>query len=128
MEPPQRTIQGDLLLNFQPGIRYCIAIASSRAPQAVLQVQAVGALHFVHVQLHTQTRLLGQVNETILDLERLLGQALTVLPDPVRVDGRDAPRRGSAHMGEHRQRDIEVVVGMRAPGQSKGLAHLRHTH
>ena len=128
MEPPQRTIQGDLLLNFQPGIRYCIAIASSRAPQAVLQVQAVGALHFVHVQLYPQTGLLGQVNETIPDLERLLRQALAVLPDAVRVDRGHAARGSGAHVGEHGQRNIEMVVGVRAPGQAEGLAHLRHTH
>ena len=29
----QRTIAGILLLNFQPGIRYCMAMASSRAPR-----------------------------------------------------------------------------------------------
>ena len=30
----QRTKQGRLLSNLQPGIRYCIAWASSRAPKA----------------------------------------------------------------------------------------------
>ena len=88
----------------------------------------MGLLHLHHVQLHTQAWLLGHLHVAAFDLQWLLGQALAVLPYPVRVNGGDLARRGCAHMREHGQRDVEVVVGMGAPGQAKRLAQLRHTH
>ena len=42
----------------------------------------------------------------------------------MRVNGGDFPRRGGADMGKHRQRNIEVIVGVRAPGQPPFVAHL----
>ena len=35
-----------------------------------------------------------------------------------------SPGRGGADVGEHRQRDVEVVVGVRAPGQPEVVAEL----
>src|SRR5580692_2932051 len=63
-----------------------------------------------------------------LDLQRLPGQGLAVLPDPVGVDRGDLARRRRADMGEHGERNIEVIVGMRAPGQAVVAAGLRHAH
>ena len=36
--------------------------------------------------------------------------------------------RGGGDVGEHRQRHVEVVVGVRAPGQSPCVAELRDAH
>ena len=47
------------------------------------------------------------------------GEPLAVLPDPVRVERRDLARGGGADLGEHRERDVEVVVRVRAPGQAE---------
>ena len=59
------------------------------------------------------------------DLERLFRQTfLILLPDPMRVQCGDLPRRGGSDMGEHGQRDIEMIVGVRAPGQPPFMAHL----
>ena len=65
---------------------------------------------------------------TAHDLQRLQGEALAVLPDPVGVDGGDFADRRSPHVREHGQRHIEVVVGMAAPGQPPVAAGLRHAH
>ena len=62
------------------------------------------------------------------DLERLLGDALAVLPDPVGVDGGDVARRRGGDVGEHRQRHVEVVVGVRTPRQAPRVAELRDAH
>ena len=70
----------------------------------------------------------GTSTQAALDLQRLLRQALAVLPDPVRVDRGDAPGRGGADVREHRERDVEVVVRVRAPGQAPVAAGLRHAH
>ncbi|RMW13823.1 hypothetical protein ALP03_00918 [Pseudomonas amygdali pv. tabaci] len=82
----------------------------------------------VHVQLDAQPRLLGHIDLTADNLQRGLGQALAVLPDPVGINRRDVARCRSGNVGEHRQRNIEMVVGMRAPGQTPFVAHLRHTY
>ena len=70
----------------------------------------------------------GTSHQAADDLQRLLRQALAVLPDPVRVDRGDAARRGGADVREHRQRDVEVVVRVRAPGQAPVAAGLRDAH
>ena len=94
----------------------------------MLQIELVGLLDFHHVQLHPQARLLRHLHMAAHDLQGVFGQALAVLPDPVGVDGRDAARCGGAHMGEHGQGHIKVVVGVRAPGQAPVAAGLRHAH
>lgn len=53
--------------------------------------------------------------------QRFTGKALAVLPDPVGVDCGDLARCRSRHLGEHRQRNVEVVVRMRTPGQPQSL-------
>ena len=70
----------------------------------------------------------GSATSPPRDLERLSGQALAVLPDPVRVDGGDPAGRRGGDVREHGQGNIEVVVGVRAPGQAPFAAHLRHAH
>ena len=63
-----------------------------------------------------------------LDFDRLTCQPLSVLPNPVRVDRGDLAGCSRGRMREHRERDIEVIVGVRAPGEAPIVAHLRHAH
>src|SRR6516225_781590 len=77
-----------------------------------------------HVDLHPETGPIGNGNHAAHNLQRLLRQALSVLPDPVRIDRGDLARRGRGDMREHRQRNVEMVVGMRSPGQAPLAAHL----
>ncbi|MNE32919.1 hypothetical protein D3C80_1265520 [compost metagenome] len=82
----------------------------------------------VFIQLHPKPRPRRHVHMPVDDAQWFAGQALAVLPDPVGVDRSDFTRRRSRHLGEHCQRDIEVVVGMRTPGQPPVVAHLRHPY
>jgi hypothetical protein len=69
------------------------------------------------------------LHQAVDDAQRLPGQALLpFLPDPVRVDRGDLARRGGGGVREHRQRHVEMVVRMRAPGQAELVAHLRDAH
>ena len=67
------------------------------------KVELVGFFHLGHVEFHTQAGLLGHLHVAAFNAQRLFGQALTVLPDPVGVDGGDLAWRGGADMGEHGQ-------------------------
>src|SRR5450830_1520185 len=89
-------------------------------------VQRVGGHDLLHVDLDAEARRRWHVDHAADDLERIAREALPVLPDPVRVDGSDVARRGGGNLREHRQRNVEVVVGMRTPGQAPFVAHLRH--
>lgn len=52
------------------------------------------------------------------NLQRILGQAtIALLPNPVGIDSGRITRCRRAHMGKHRQRDIEMVIRMAAPCQ-----------
>ena len=58
---------------------------------------------------------------------------IALLPNPVGIDSGRITRRRRAHMGKHRQRDIEMVISkMAAPGQSpsrrKAAPRRRHLH
>jgi hypothetical protein len=46
----------------------------------------------------------------------------------VRVQGGDLAGRGRTDVGDHRQRDVEVVVGVRTPGQAEVVAELGDAH
>jgi hypothetical protein len=83
----------------------------------------------VHVRLDAQARPLRHGDLAADDLQRLARQALAAfLPDPVGVDGRDLARRRRRAVGEHRQRHVEVVVRVRAPGQAPVGAELGQAH
>src|SRR5690606_29343550 len=63
--------------------------------QPVLHVQPVRGLDPLLVDLDAQPRSVRQRDPPVLDAQRIAGEALAVLPDPVRVDGGDlAGRRG----------------------------------
>src|SRR5215475_7199548 len=73
IEPPA----GDQVL-------HCLGVIA--CAQGVLLVEPMGRLDLRHVDLHSETGPIGNSNHAARDLQRLLGQALSVLPDPVRVD------------------------------------------
>jgi hypothetical protein len=79
----RRTRQGRFGSNVQPGIRCCIATASSRA-QPVLAIQRVRPFDLRHVELDAEPRPGRQPDDAAVDAQRILRQALPVLPDPVR--------------------------------------------
>src|SRR5215510_668131 len=53
--------------------------------ERVLLVEAMRRLDLRHVDLHPETGPIRNGDQAALDLQRLPGQALAVLPDPVRV-------------------------------------------
>src|SRR3712207_8366644 len=57
--------------------------------QAVLEVELVRGGHGVPVELDAQAGCGGDGDRAVADLQRLAGQRLPVLPDPVRVQGGD---------------------------------------
>ncbi len=80
------------------------------------------------VDLDAQAGLLRDRDLASLDEQRLLGEALAFLPDPVGVHRGDVAGRGGADVREHRERDVEVVVRMRSPGEAAFLTDLRDLH
>src|SRR6478736_8411217 len=54
--------------------------------QPLTEVELVGLVDFVHVELDAQSRPLRDLDMAALDLQRRSRQALPVLPDPVGVD------------------------------------------
>ena len=98
-------------------------------PEAVVLVKLVGRFERGHVDLDAEAGAVGYRRSCPPTIcSGSLRQLLAVLPDPVGVDRGDLARRGRRHMREHRQRDVEMVVGMRAPGQAVVAAGLRHAH
>jgi len=73
------------------------------------------------IDLDTEPGRCGTCNQTC-STSAAHGQSLAVLPDPMRVDRVTRPGAAPRHVREHRQRDVEVIVGMRAPtsGPSRG--------
>ena len=78
--------------------------------QSVDQIKLMRLVYRVHVKVHTETGLLWQCNLAIHNFQRIFGQALAVLPNPVGVYGRDPARCGGCDLREHGQRYIKVVV------------------
>lgn len=98
-------------------------------PQTVFLIQLMGLHDLIHIQLNPQPRRRRHLHHATFDLKRLLSKTLiTFLPYPVGVDSSDRARRSGGDVREHRQRDIEVVVGVRTSGQAKLMAHLRHAN
>jgi len=73
-------------------------------------VELVGLLQLAGVDLNAQTRALRHMQPPALDGQGLLGEPLSILPNPVRIDCSHFARRGRSDMGEHRQGYIEMVV------------------
>ena len=86
--------------------------------QRMFQVQLVGGLHLVAVDLDAETGRVGDGDLAADDLRRLLGQPLqALLPDPVGVQGVVLPRCRRTAVRHHRQRDVEEGTrGLRCVG------------
>ena len=96
--------------------------------QAHRLVSFVRLLDFGHVDFEAEAGFVRYANETPLNFVRRFGEALAILPDPVGVDRRYLAWRGGTNVGEHGERNIKVVVRMRAPGEAEHFAQLRDTH
>lgn len=59
-------------------------------------VQFVRLGHGVHVDIYAQAMLGRHLDVAAFNFQRFLGQTLTVLPDPVRVDGGDVSGAAAA--------------------------------
>ena len=85
-----------LVVEFPVGNQVLLGHAVIACTQPVLQVQRVSLAEFIHVEFDTQPGPRGNFYLAAHDLRGMAGEALTVLPDPVSIDGRDpagAPRR-----------------------------------
>ena len=104
-----------------------MAAASSRAPAHSAR-KAGAPLPLSPCRARCRGRAVRALQLAVLDLQRLFGEPLAVLPDPVRVDCGDLAGRGRRHVREHGERNIEMVVRVRSPGQPPVAAELRHAH
>src|SRR3984885_14299500 len=86
----------------------------------------MGGLEPLHVDLYAEPGTPRKLGRSIHDRERVPGQTLAVLPDPMSIDSGYVSRSSRRHMSKHGQRDVEVVVGMRSPGKAPVAAELRH--
>src|SRR3974390_2157890 len=82
-------------------------------------------IELLEIELYSQSGPLRHSDLTRDDPEWLFCQPLSVLPNPMGVDRRDAAGSGGSDLREHGQRDVEVIVGMRPPGEPKFPAQLR---
>src|SRR5581483_10738354 len=96
--------------------------------ERLVDIEIVGALDGIEVQLNAEAGALGQSNVAVSDLERIACEMLPVLPDPVGIDGGDVAGRGGGGVRHHGERDVEMVVGVRAPGESVVATGLRYAH
>lgn len=79
----------------------------------------MGPLHRAHIHLYPQARGVGDLDAPVFELQGCLSEVLAVLPDVVGVDGGDLPRRGGSALDKGGQGDVEVVIGVDAPGQAQ---------
>src|SRR5690349_10937309 len=86
--------------------------------ETLLAVERMRGIDRGHVELDTEPGRGRHLHLAVDDLERPSGQRLAVLPDPVRIDRGDAAGRRGGDVREHRERDVEVVVRVRAPRQA----------
>ena len=92
-------------------------------------ITLVGLFDFFHVHFDSKARRCGDGDGSVDNFQRLFRQALAVLPNPVRINSGNFSRRGGGDMREHRERNIEVIVRVRTPGEPAPIAaELRHAH
>src|SRR5665213_970794 len=91
-------------------------------------VEGVGLLDLLHVDLDAAAWFIRHCEFAVEDAEGVLRYALTVLPDPVGIDCCDFAGRGRGYVGEHGERNVEMIVGVRTPGQAPFFADLRDAH
>ena len=80
--------------------------------QTLFEVKLMRALERIDVELDAESWLLRNLDLAILDLERIFGELLAFLPNPVGVNGGDFPRSCSSAMRKHRQGDVKMIVGV----------------
>src|SRR6185369_7822979 len=103
-----------------------VSVIAAAEPDGL--VETMRLFHFLHIDLDAESGFVGHGDLSACDAQRLLGEALPILPDPVSVDGSDLTRSGGGYVREHGERDVEVIVGVRTPGQAPGMAQLGHTY
>jgi hypothetical protein len=69
--------------------------------EAFAQVELVGGFNLLHVELDAEARLLVNSDLAAGDPEGIAGEALTVLPYPVCIDGGYISGSGGGDMCEH---------------------------
>ena len=70
-------------------------------PTPMLNVQLVGGFHLHHVEFDAQARFLRYFNMAVDDLQRLLGEALAILPNPMSIDCCNFTWSRCSHMSKH---------------------------
>ena len=81
-------------------------------PKRFFFIELVVLLDLCHVDFDTQSWSFRDRHLAPDDLERIVRQLFALLPDPMGIDRRDVAWSGRGAVREHRQRNIEVMVGM----------------
>ena len=90
--------------------------------QAVVKLVCLHNL--LHVEMYAETRCIRNLQLTADDLWRIVEEILTILPDPVGIERSRIADRSGTHLGKCCQCDVEVVVGVHAPGKAPGVQKL----
>ncbi len=96
--------------------------------QCLRLVELMRPLDGIEIEIDAKARALRHSQHAIADQKRIERETLPILPDPVRVNGRDGAGRGGRYMRNHRQGNVEVVVRVRAPSEPIVAAHLRDAY
>ena len=60
-----------------------------------------GRVHLGHVDLYAQARFFGDLHKTLNDLQRVFGQTLAILPNPMSIDCCNFTWSRCSHMSKH---------------------------
>ena len=88
-------------------------------------IEFVRLSDLIHVEFDAEAGRFGHGDATAADFERLAGESLADLPNPVGVDGRHVSTGGGGDVRHHRQGHVEMVVAVRTPGQALQFAQGR---
>jgi hypothetical protein len=96
--------------------------------EAVLAIERVRRLDGRQVELDTESRCARHLHMAADDRERLFVSAWPSCQIQCVSIAVTRPGAGGGDVGEHRERDVEVVVRVRAPRQAPVAARLRDAH
>src|SRR5881394_1395219 len=97
----------------------CCIVATTQ-PHTLVKFVRVFDLR--HVGLNAESRSIGNVDGAVHNLQRLFGQSLPVLPNPMCINSSNFSRCGGGNVREHCERDVEMIIRVRAPSEPAPIA------